>query len=254
MTRRLVVSLHDVSPRHEEAIEAILAFLAGIGVPPVPLLVVPDFHGEWPLDRHPGFVAKLLAWREAGHELALHGYFHREDPADARLGRSLRERFQRAFLTGGEGEFLSLSPTRLRERLDRGLELWDRAGLGTAPRGFVPPAWLHNAELDEALWERGFAWTEDHAGVRSPAGELPCPVVSWASRDPVRRFGSTRVCPRLERGARGRQALRLALHPHDWDWPTLRTSIAAVLEAAGRHGQWSDMAPLLDRIRQAKAA
>jgi len=78
----LLVSLHDVSPRHSQAVEDILAELRLLGLPPAVLLVVPDFHGTWPLSDHPAFVGRLREWSAAGHELALHGYFHEELPDD----------------------------------------------------------------------------------------------------------------------------------------------------------------------------
>jgi len=240
VTRRgVLVSLHDVTPRHEAAIDRILAMLAATGVPPVPLLVVPDFHGRWPLDRHPAFVERLRAWHEAGHELVLHGYWHRELAEDASVGGAA-ETFRRQFLTGGEGEFLALDARRVGERLDAGLALWDRAGIPGRPAGFIPPAWLHNDALDRELWTRGFSWTEDHAGLRFRDGTgVPNPVISWASRDRIRRVGSRLVCPALERLWRNRPLVRIAIHPHDFDWPALEASIRSVLARAGRNGAWT---------------
>ena len=240
MTRRVLVTLHDVTPRHERAVDRMLALLDGLGVPPVPLLVVPDFHGQWPLDRHPAFVDRLRAWREAGHELVLHGYWHRELPTDSVRG-GLADGLRRGLLTGGEGEFLALDAAAAGARLDEGLAMWERSGLGPAPCGFIPPAWLHNAALDAELWKRGFQWTEDHAGLRYGDGAtLPNPVISWASRDGIRRLGSRVVCPTLERIWRGRPVVRIALHPHDLDWPALEASLTSVLRRAARHGAFSD--------------
>jgi len=239
VTRRVVVSLHDVTPRHAATIERVLPVLAEAGVPPVPLLVVPDFHGQWPLDRHPGFVERLHAWHEAGHELVLHGYWHREQPADARAGGA-RDALKRGLLTGGEGEFLALDARSAGRRIDDGLAMWERAGLPGRPTGFVPPAWLHNDALDSVLWSRGFAWTEEHSGYRFRDGtRLPDPVVSWASRDRFRRLGSLAVCPLLERLWRRRASMRIALHPHDFDWPALERSIRSVLAAAAANGRWT---------------
>ncbi len=238
MTRRIAVSLHDVSPRHAGTIERILPLLEAAGVPPVPLLVVPDFHGGWPLDAHPAFVERLHAWKEAGHELVLHGYWHLEQRSDALRGGA-GDAFKRGFLTGGEGEFLALEPHEAARRIDDGLAMWQRAGLPGRPVGFVPPAWLHNASLDAVLWARGFEWTESHSGYRfRDGGPVRDPVISWASRDFVRRAGSRVVCPLLERLWRRRPSLRIALHPHDFDWPALERSIHGVLTAAARNGTW----------------
>lgn len=237
---KVLVSLHDVSPRHADRCREILAFLKERGIPPVALLVVPDFHGSWPLDSHPEFVREVMGWHEAGHELVLHGYWHRELDAAVPEGNVLRTWFARRFMTGGEGEFLALDPQAARERLADGLAMWERLGL-PRPRGFVPPAWLHNAHLDPALAELGFGWTEDHSGIRVPNGRfLSSPVISWASRDVVRRQGSRVVCPLLARRWKGEGILRVAIHPHDFDWPQLVRSIAATLGYLARHGSFVD--------------
>lgn len=243
--RTVLVSLHDASPRHATAVEGILGFLAELGIPPVPLLVVPDFHGAWPLEDHPGFAGRLRAWHDIGHELVLHGYWHQErseDIAGSRIGDSLKRRF----LTGGEGEFLALDAPAARRRIEMGLDMWNRCGLPDRPRGFIPPAWLHAPDLDLALWALGFTWTENHVGTRLSDGRaLANPVISWASRDPLRRLGSRVVCPFLERIWRSRPVVRIALHPHDFDHPALVRSISQVLRRCADNSSWGDLSRLV---------
>ena len=242
---KILVSLHDVSPRHGKRCREVLAFLKERGVPPAPLLVVPDFHGAWPLSAHPDFVEEIRGWSDAGHELVLHGYFHRETTSTLPTGGSLRTWLARRFMTGGEGEFLALGPEAIRERLSAGLSVWNGLGL-EHPEGFIPPAWLHNDHLDPILAELGFRWTENHAGIRVPDGQfLSSPVISWASRDLVRRQGSRIVCPVLARKWRDKDFVRVAIHPHDFDWPELVTSIDRVLADLAAHGCFTDYATAL---------
>lgn len=228
----LLVSLHDVSPRHAAAVESVLAEFRALGLPPAVLLVVPDFHGDWPLTDHPRFTQRLRELGAAGHELALHGYFHKELPEDRSDSRGASAFLRRRFLTAGEGEFLSLPPRRQRERLEDGLRMWEAAGL-ERPDGFVPPAWLHRPDLSAILWERGFAWTENHGGLlfrdRSP---LKSPVITWASRDPLRRIGSRAFAPLALRAWKSEPLLRIAVHPHDWDHPVLVESIRTTIRTA----------------------
>jgi len=231
---RLLVSLHDVSPRHSRAVEDILAEFRSLGLPPAVLLVVPDFHGGWSLSDHPAFVGRLREWNDTGHELALHGYFHRELPEDQSNSQGPSAWLRRGFMTAGEGEFLSLSPERQRDRLATGLGMWDACGLGK-PAGFVPPAWLHRADLPATLWEMGFSWTENHHGLLfRDRASLRSPVITWASRDPVRRIGSLVFAPCALRAWRHEPLLRIAVHPHDWDHPALIRSIRTVLGRAQR--------------------
>jgi hypothetical protein len=232
---KLLVSLHDVSPRHAASVHAILRWLESFGLPPVQLLVVPDFHGKWPLASHAGFCQEINGWASRGHELVLHGYFHLESSRSVTSPETFRSRFQRRFLTAGEGEFLSLDAKEAGIRLDRGLGMWSEACLRPRPKGFIPPAWLHRPDLDAALWERGFEWTENHQGFRFRDGKrLSSPVITWASRDPVRRIGSRIYCPNAVRLHRDSGILRIALHPHDFDHPSLIRSIETTLRLAMR--------------------
>jgi len=239
-TRRFLLSLHDVSPRHARACETILSDLRAWGLPPALLLVVPDFHGQWPLEAHPEFVKRLRDWSEAGHELSLHGRFHRELREDADTSAGLAGAFRRRFLTAGEGEFLSLRGERLKDRLEGGLATWTKCGL-PSPAGFVPPAWLHGPELATALWSHGFSWTENHAGFLTRGrGPLPAPVITWASRDPVRRLGSRIYAPAALSSWRQEPLLRIAIHPHDWDHPALIRSIrTTIVRAAATRICWN---------------
>lgn len=235
LERKLLISLHDVTPRHAVSVRKILSWLAELGIPPVPLLVVPDFHAEWPLSAYPDFCQELRTWREIGHELVLHGYFHLESRQKTTDPTSLGTRFQRRFMTAGEGEFLSLPPDRADELLEKGLSMWNQAELGRPPQGFIPPAWLHRPDLDPVLWNRGFRWTEDHAGLRFGDGRrIASPVVTWASRDPVRRIGSRVYCPAAVKIHAKASLLRVAIHPHDFDHPQLVRSIDRTLRLALR--------------------
>lgn len=234
---KLLVSLHDVSPRHAASVRSIVGWLGRLGLPPAQLLVVPDFHGKWPLASHAGFCQEISDWARLGHELVLHGYFHLESPTSGMASGNLRSRFQRRFLTAGEGEFLSLDAKEAGVRLDRGLDMWAEACLSPRPTGFIPPAWLHRPDLDDALWERGFEWTENHQGFRFRDGmRLPSPVITWASRDPLRRIGSRIYCPSAVRLHKNADLLRIAIHPHDFDHPSLVRSIERTLRRA-RHGR-----------------
>jgi uncharacterized protein len=231
---KLLVSLHDVSPRHALSVEAILSEFVSLGLPLAVLLVVPDFHGRWPLTDNPEFTKRLREWSGLGHELALHGFFHLEQPQDQATSRGAAAFLRRQFMTAGEGEFLSMDPDRQRAMLERGLAMWAGCGL-ERPVGFVPPAWLHRPDLPSTLWDMGFSWTENHAGLAYRSRPfLRSPVITWASRDAVRRIGSLAFAPLALRAWRNEPVLRVAIHPHDWDHPSLVRSIRSTLRRAAR--------------------
>ncbi|MFI5236231.1 MAG: DUF2334 domain-containing protein, partial [Gemmatimonadales bacterium] len=73
----LLISIHDVTPAFQAEVEALEAMCTAIGVAPA-LLVVPDWHGQWPLERHPAFVRWLRERADAGAEIILHGERHDE--------------------------------------------------------------------------------------------------------------------------------------------------------------------------------
>jgi uncharacterized protein len=54
----LLVSIHDVTPALAPAVERLWALCAERRIVPA-LLVVPNWHGEWDLSRHPEFVRWL---------------------------------------------------------------------------------------------------------------------------------------------------------------------------------------------------
>ena len=221
----LLVSIHDVTPAFTPAVEQLWTMCVRHSVTPA-LLVVPDWHGEWPLDRHPGFVEWLRECARRGAEIVLHGERHDELGLPRATGDALRAWGR----TAREGEFLTLEETAARERIDRGLVRLKELGLAAV--GFVPPAWLAREGCHRAVAAAGLAFSEDETSIRfHPGGwRLRSPVVRWSSRSSFRARGSVAV-------ARGRWMLqrrarfpRLALHPQDISNPTIARSLEPSLE------------------------
>lgn len=224
----LLCSLHDVAPFHLGRLRRAEAVLERLGVTRATYLLVPDFHGRGRADQDDAFVAWCRAPRPFAVRWALHGYTHRDDaPPDAR--RTPAERLKARWLTGGEGEFLRRDAAVLEDRLRRGSDVF-RAALDADPRGFVAPAWLHTSALPPLLSRLGFAWTEDHRAVHGlgDGRRVSAPVVTWATRTPLRRWASVRGTPLLLRRWRKRPVLRLAAHPFDFDHPDTLSSITRV--------------------------
>ena len=112
--RWLCVSLHDVAPSTWGHCQRVLDAVREVADVPVTLLVVPAHHGQ--CSARPEFEQAMSAQLAAGHELALHGYFHvdREVPSD------VVDWFRRRVYTAGEGEFCALSAAEAAERLTLG--------------------------------------------------------------------------------------------------------------------------------------
>jgi predicted deacetylase len=227
--RRLLVSIHDVSPRSEHAVDALAERLERhLGSAGFAMLIIPDHWREAPIAGNAAFHARLRQWAGMGIEMFLHGWCHRDEtPAPQGLAA-----FKGRHMTAGEGEFLSLSRAEATQRMRAGKMLLEDI-LGTPVAGFIAPAWLYGPGALAALDDLGFAIAEDHFKVWAPGSRRVLsrgPVVTWASRSPGRIRSSLgfaalarRVLPAVL------PTLRVAVHPGDITVPALLGSIDATL-------------------------
>ena len=241
------VSIHDVSPAWEREVDVALDMAHEAGVRPA-LLVVPDYHGRAPLPDHPAYVDRLRALEADGHEIYLHGYYHRartweeatqtagdeghSQPGAARRRGGVADRLRHAFaqkvVSASEAEFSDVSPDEARRRLDDGERMLRDAGLTI--RGFVAPAWSMPGWVLSLLADRGYRFTEDHLRVHDPASgtSRPSVVLNYASRSPARLLSSVAWC-RIARPARRLLPARIAIHPGDMRYALLRNEVESLL-------------------------
>jgi len=239
--RRLLASIHDVSPRFEREVERLLDLLRPHVGDRIALFVVPDHWGAAPIRPGSPFALRLRSWADAGLELFLHGYFHRDTGAHERLGDRLRARW----MTAGEGEFLGLGRDEARQRIERGLELIE-AIAGRPAAGFVAPAWLYGRGAADALRDCRVGLAEDHFRIWSPAGGRVLsrsPVITWAARTPARLRSSLAAAALLRRLPV--RDLRIGIHPGDCHSPRLLRSIETTLRVAARSRRPAAYAELL---------
>ncbi len=234
------VSIHDVSPLWEREIDVALEMAHAAGVRPA-LLVVPDYHGRAPLAADARFAARLRTLQAEGHEIYLHGYYHRSrrwddaasrDPEEARgLRARLRHAFAQKVVSASEAEFSDVSREEALSRLDAGERVLKEAGLRID--GFVAPAWSMPDWVLPLLGARGYAFTEDHLRIHDPKGgrSRPSLVLNYASRTPARLFSSVAWC-RVARPARRVLPARIAIHPADMRFALLRSEVASLLDWA----------------------
>ena len=233
----LLVSIHDVAPPNLEPVTRLWAMCRTAGVTPA-LLVVPDWHGEAPIERHPRFVDWVRTGADAGAEVVLHGERHDEMGRPRTAADALRA----AGRTDGEGECLTLDAGELRALIERGVARLRAVGL--EPCGFIPPAWLFRPGAEAAVGQAGLAFTEDDVAIhRFPGGRVASPVVRWSARTPVRAWGSVVVAEARWRLQRAAPVVRLALHPRDLSRPAVAASLERALRAwtgargAGRYAE-----------------
>ena len=231
--RRLLASIHDVSPRFEDAVDRLVERVARLlGAPRLAMLVVPDFWGEAPLAAAPAFARKLRAWSENGVEMFLHGWSHRDDGIRHRGAAA----FKAGHMTAGEGEFLGLSRAEAGQRMRDGRRVVEDA-IGGPVAGFVAPAWLYGDGARQALRDEHFAIAEDHLRVWTPAdGTIVArgPVISWASRSRARIASSLAFAALARHILKPLPTVRIALHPGDMSVPALLDSIDATFRSFAR--------------------
>jgi predicted deacetylase len=225
------LSLHDVSPAWTAEVEQALEYAREVNAKPA-LLVVPNFHGAWPIEQHPTFCARMRDLQAAGHEIFLHGFFHRSrseagTPDDGRP-RGLAWHFAQRVVSAGEAEFRDVTRGEAVDRLDRGERALRDAGL--AIDGFVAPAWAMPPWLVPLLADRGYRFAEDHLRVFDPAGRRTraSVVLNYASRTRLRMLSTVAWC-RMAKHARAFFPARIAIHPADLRVPLLRSELRRLL-------------------------
>ncbi len=212
------VVLHDVAPATWPACAGFVAELDRRYGIPLTFLVVPDYHRQGRLDRFPAFLSLLERRLARGDELVLHGYHH-DDPGP--LPCSPRAWVRRRVMTH-EGEFAALPGAVVRERLDRGLELFHR--LGWPVHGFVPPAWMLGEQARSVLAEYPFRYTSGPSALMRLPGFSPlqAPSLVWSARSAWRRVVSLLWNRRCLVRHRRVAMIRLGIHPVDLRFPLSR--------------------------------
>ena len=226
--RRLITSIHDVSPRFESEVDQLRDLLGHRVGNRVGMLVVPNHWGTSPIVPGSSFATRLRDWSDRGIEMLLHGYFHRDDFPHQRF----LDRARASLMTAGEGEFLGLSARTTASRIEQGRSLLEDV-LGKPVAGFVAPAWLYGRGALDALATSGIPLAEDHWRVWSPeTGRTLArgPVITWASRSRARLLSSL-IAASVLRSA-PLKTLRIGVHPPDVRHDRLLRSIDETVATA----------------------
>lgn len=233
--------MHDVSPRFESQIDRLLDALSPHVGQRIALLVVPNHWGDAPIVPGSAFASRLRSWGDQGMEMFVHGFFHRDDQRQRRAV----DRFRGRVITAGEGEFLALQRDEAKRRVDAGRSLIEDV-TGRPVAGFIAPAWLYSPAARAVLGERGLPIAEDHWTVWSPTTGRRLatgPVITWASRSPLRLGSSLLAAAALRRSPM--RVMRVGVHPPDCGHRALMKSIDATLRIAlrtRRAGRYRELA------------
>ena len=247
-----IVAIHDVSPAWEAEIQRAVEKVVHWGLPLPALLVVPDFHCQWPLTEQHRFTRQIKRWMGAGAEVLLHGYYHLAE-RDPRLFDAPLDWLKSKLLTAREGEFLRLDTQDAEDRLAHGKKMLERV-FGCSVKGFVPPAWLAGAELPRQLRAVGLTHYEGHIFVYNLLSRtrIFAPAITFTARGRWRTSASIGFAQTIEailraRGGRffGGIPLRLALHPADFRSERLVESIGSLVSTMRERYHWIGYRELL---------
>ncbi len=133
--KKLIVSLHDVSPKYFSELEEMIQELDSRKLAKRSLFVIPNHEGYF-LPHHTHLIALLQKEKGLNNELCLHGFYHRKNK---------RKR-----------EFQSLNREQALFRLQTGKNILEN--LGFEAEGFVPPHYKINRESFRAVKEMGFSY------------------------------------------------------------------------------------------------
>ncbi len=216
----LLVSIHDVTPALEAPVRRLWSLCREHGVTPA-LLVVPEWHGAWPLEASNAFMDWVRECAAQGAEIFLHGERHDEIGSP----RAWRDELRAVGRTAREGEFLTLDHDAAQARIARGLARL--TALGLSPMGFIPPAWLAREATHDVVRECGLLVSEDAGSVRVHASRtrVAAPALRWSGRTTLRAWGSRITAAVRWRMQRRTPYVRLALHPQDLAHPITAASV-----------------------------
>jgi uncharacterized protein len=209
------VSIHDVSPRWRDEVDTALGWCRDMGVKPG-LLVVPDFHHQFPLRDDAAYCARLKTLAHDGCEIFLHG-FHHLSPQGSGAAHFVAQRI----VSAGEAEFAAYDAHEGEALLDRGLDVLRELGLPV--HGFIPPAWARRSWLLPALKNRNISYIEDQLFAYQPVSgdRVLCPAINYASRTLGRRISSVAYARIARAWHVAGFGVRIAIHPADLHHPWL---------------------------------
>jgi predicted deacetylase len=208
----LVVSVHDVAPATQSAVEKIVSELSHHRIPVCSLLVVPNYHHGGSSTEDRAFVRWLQDLEAQGHEIVIHGYFH-ERPR--RNGESLSKKFFTRLYTSDEGEFYDLEYDEAFRRITQARDEFVAAGL--TPRGFIAPAWLLGSAAERAATEAEMEYTTRLTEVRDlrSGDNFPARTLVYSVRSGWRRTASLAWNDILARQLAEAPLARVSIHPPD---------------------------------------
>ena len=226
--RKLIISFHDLHPGSWDCCRRFMERCRSLGVHTLSLLLIPRYHGQPPFTENRAFANWLKEVSDRGYEICLHGYTHKAE----RPSGGYKERLVGNYYTNREGEFYQLSAKMARQKVSEGLRLLRQSKLPVY--GFTAPAWLISAPARQALVELGFLYQSLWSKVEllQTGASIPASTLVYGSRNATYRMLSRAWIPFFHRWNQRAPLLRLAVHPIDFQYPSVEKRLYALLQNA----------------------
>lgn len=223
--KKLIVSVHDVTPKFSGELTEMVAELDRIGINKRSVLVVPNWKGEYDLRQDDNFVSWLHGLKASGDEMVLHGYNHKSEKRKGYY-KNLFQWFMGEVFAQGTGEFQNVTYEEARQKLRNGKKVFSDVELDDVV-GFVAPAWLTNKNVEKALKDEGLQY-HIFTTFMNYVGELSkIPIKNLQTGETIKSrevaFDGSRAL--IDYGTRGLAWLltrnkeapitRIAIHPQD---------------------------------------
>lgn len=228
MANKLIISFHDLHPGSMDRCKKFIAQCQAFGAKTISILVIPQYHGTPKFTNDPAFVEYLQQLAADGHDLCLHGYYHRADE----ITGGVKSQVTGKIYTSGEGEFFQITEDQAKAKLKDGLALFEEANIPAV--GFTAPAWLLSDEGYAALKQKGFQYNTLWSEVQLPQlnQSYKAPTLVYSSRSAWRRVVSKVWINFYHWKHRNTHFLRFAVHPADFDHADIEAHIYKTLPKA----------------------
>ena len=189
--KTVLLSIHDVSPVHEDDVVKTCDLLIDLGISCFTLLVTPFYAMKKTnsFSRGSLFSEYLLS---LDLEISLHGYSH----------------FTKS---GTMNEFSSLTTLKAQSRLKDGISKI-RTGFGKKPVGFVPPLWDAPPRILKSVKEAGLVYCVENTNIHRFSDSRTFSTAAQIIGQGRRTIDTESAIFEIELGG----ALQIALHPADY--------------------------------------
>ncbi len=220
-SKKIIISFHDFHAGSMDVYDEFYKILNQMGLNRISVLAVPQMHFGEALTENTGAANWLLSMQEIGNDICLHGFYHKVK----KVNGGVLSQIIGNFYTNKEGEFFNLDALQAREKLSKGLEIFNNIGL--FPKGFTPPAWLISKDALSEVRNFGFDYITTYNGVNLLRKNIAikAPVLVLSSRGVLRRFLSKNWLNIANNSLKNVEILRFALHPIDLVHKDIRNKI-----------------------------